>query len=512
MGKTLTVTPAQVAAAKLVVDRYEATGRPVPDAVRKIAEASTHRTAGTHDVVRTVDDRYGMTTSVVHAENEAGADPATAIGSASEGGIYIGQTNEDVLLGELDHDFQIADFAPEKGVVDSIGRLKNKAVFIAELDDDFQDAFKLNQDIVLDRLTTYFLLANSLVIHPAYIWQSDISNRLAIGSARRLLAPPYATLELGKHDSVSSYMRQRISQLTKDGPTPELGAYQRHGSELFDEASDLSLRFRTSIPRNVPAARRDHDFRNLLYSDLDRAGVDDRSMAQILGTLRVEQTGELVTTPLGDELKNFARVGSNHLVSMDTFLARINQSSRPELSHDVKVRRRLLGLYYHTYFDWDTVIPGAGLLEPGAIVNPFEPRVFWPAMSRIAGGRFARLRDAADPMSQQWLRDIWESRHWRAIREFYFDTLGILDTALRSWAEMKVPTGRALWSEHGTALTVALFDIIGESIRTRGHPNAGSDPISNLQNIAEGIASLDFEARRNEFLLAANKIVITLSK
>ena len=43
MVKTVLVTPAQVDAAKAVVRRRAETGRPVPDALRRIAEADAER-------------------------------------------------------------------------------------------------------------------------------------------------------------------------------------------------------------------------------------------------------------------------------------------------------------------------------------------------------------------------------------------------------------------------------------------------------------------------------------
>jgi hypothetical protein len=45
MVKTVLVTPAQVDAAKAVVRRRAETGRPVPEALRRIAEADADRSA-----------------------------------------------------------------------------------------------------------------------------------------------------------------------------------------------------------------------------------------------------------------------------------------------------------------------------------------------------------------------------------------------------------------------------------------------------------------------------------
>jgi hypothetical protein len=50
MVKTVLVTPAQVDAAKAVVQRRAETGRPVPDALRRIAEADIEPSDGGVDL------------------------------------------------------------------------------------------------------------------------------------------------------------------------------------------------------------------------------------------------------------------------------------------------------------------------------------------------------------------------------------------------------------------------------------------------------------------------------
>lgn len=50
MVKTVLVTPAQVDAAKAVVQRRAESGRPVPEALRRIAEADADSPTGTPDL------------------------------------------------------------------------------------------------------------------------------------------------------------------------------------------------------------------------------------------------------------------------------------------------------------------------------------------------------------------------------------------------------------------------------------------------------------------------------
>src|SRR6266702_4744338 len=202
--------------------------------------------------------------------------------------------------------------------------LMGDAVFFAELDDDYQEATALTSTQLLSRLTCYFLIAPRIVIHPAYVWQSRDSHSLIAKAGKELLRPPFTELELGAYDSVEDYMAQRLTQLRQPSTvTRELRSYESHGDRLYDEARDLTVRFDAAARRQVSFHRRDKHFRDLLYSDLDRASFDNTTLAQILKTFEVSAGGTMTETWLGEALKEFVW-DRGELISVDTFLKEID--------------------------------------------------------------------------------------------------------------------------------------------------------------------------------------------
>src|ERR1700689_2193072 len=163
---------------------------------------------------------------------------------------------------------------------------RDKGIFFAELDDDFQNLQRLSEEQLLKRATCYFLLAPSLIVHPAYTWRSPMTHRLVHNTAAQLIRPPFAQLELGKHSNIHEYMGTRIDKLRKPRlPTRELREYEYYEPDLYDEATALDVRFQTALSRDVMSANlRDERFRKLLKEDLDRTVDFDRiSLAAQLG-------------------------------------------------------------------------------------------------------------------------------------------------------------------------------------------------------------------------------------
>lgn len=307
----------------------------------------------------------------------------------------------------------------------------DKGIFFAELDDDFQVLQGLSEAELLKRATCYFLLAPSTIVHPAYIWQSPMTHRLVHHTAAELVRPPFAQLELGKHSNISEYMGTRIEKLTRPSyPTRELREYELHGDRLRDEALSLDKKFKTALSRDVMSSNlRDKRFRQLLKEDLDRTrDFDQISLASRLRPYKLISHGSEGNQDLLQIMLDF--VASADLVSVDTFLRRIYDEGFPALEADRDLRTRLLGLYYETYADEQTIIPATSKLLPGQVVNKYDADVFWGVMVRLFGTDCRLLADPSDPASAVAIRGIHDSADWPNFVALYFDTLATVDQAL----------------------------------------------------------------------------------
>jgi hypothetical protein len=307
-----------------------------------------------------------------------------------------------------------------------------KAIFFAELDDDYQDFRKLTEYELLQRTYCYYLLAPSIIIHPAYIWQSTIAHRLLSGPVGGLLRPPFANLELGNYESINDYMTRRIERLAKAAnPTREFRQYESHGQSLFDEAKTLDARFESAVSRPVSVTLRDKRFRNLLYGDLGATDLDRLSLGTLLGAFREEPLDGVPGRDFTERMQRFVRTAN--LVSVDTFRARIYNTGYSELEESNNLRRRLLALYYQTYADERTVIPATSKLLFGQVVNIYDSDVFWNVMNRMFGsGCHALMKNDSEEVVSA-LRAIRESPDWSSFVAMYFDTLSTIDEAL--WAQ-----------------------------------------------------------------------------
>ncbi|MEY2422862.1 MAG: hypothetical protein QOI95_2929 [Acidimicrobiaceae bacterium] len=308
--------------------------------------------------------------------------------------------------------------------------IAGRAVFFSELDDDFQNLAHMDGDSLLQRLTTYYLLAPSVIVHPAYFWQSDVTNALLNNAGRELLRPPFTQLELGMHGSIEDYMAQRIAQLrVPQYRTAEYRSYEARGGALFEEARNLSIRFNTAATRRVTVSRRDAKFRDLLAVDLAATRLDSTSLGTQLGAIQLTPDNTLVQSRLGETLTDF--VTTADLVSVDTFILQLHTNGFGELANDPNIRRRLLALYYETYTDPDTINPGTNKFRAGTVLNPYDVDLFWDTMSRLFGVDSSILSRPRDAETLLALRDIRESSDWQTFTHTYFDLLGTMDDSLR---------------------------------------------------------------------------------
>lgn len=80
-------------------------------------------------------------------------------------------------------------------------------VFVAELDDDA--VRRLGAAETQRSLLAYLLLADTVVLHPAYFFQYPMAKRLILGDAKTLLSPPRLQLVLGDSADTHVYMVDR---------------------------------------------------------------------------------------------------------------------------------------------------------------------------------------------------------------------------------------------------------------------------------------------------------------
>lgn len=373
-----------------------------------------------------------------------------------------------------------------------------KAIFFAELDDDYQDLCSISNNDLIERTVCYFLLAPSLIIHPAYIWQSKLSHDVVHGITQELLRPPFTQLELGQHSTIDDYMAKRIEHLRKpEQSTRELRAYQAHGDKLFAEAKNLSIRFNTAVSREVSSSKRDLRFRDLLSRDLGATDLDQTSLAAQLGAVMPDVGGAEKGLQLAELLREFVR--KNELVSVDTVLGAIYNYGFPDIEKSKSLRSRLLALYYKTYADKDedTLIPATSKLYLGTVVNPYDVDVFWGVMTRLFGPVSQALARPSDLSILRVLRAVRESSEWVTFTQLYFDTLGTVDQAL--WAQPDQVVAqvsddqdpgktrqfvlRKLWQRRK-------LDLAGAAFGALALPTAALDTSIAVVGAAAGVASL----------------------
>lgn len=307
--------------------------------------------------------------------------------------------------------------------------MSGKGIFLAELDDDFQAQQNLAWPELLERTACYFLLAPSLIVHPAYIWQSKMTHDLVYGPTSKLLTPPFAQLELGNHDDSVDYMGERFEKLRRpSNQTHELRQYEAYGERLFEEARVIDARFHAAFSRPVSSAWRDSKFRDLLYADLSATDLDRISLATQFGAFRLNPREAERGRDFADTMKRFVRTAT--LVSVDTFRTKIITCGFNELEGHDDLRRRLLALYYETYTDQRTIIPATSRLLFGQVVNPYDAHVFWRILTRMFGDSCRVLAHPETEEMVRALRVIKESEEWPSFVSMYFSTLEMVDETL----------------------------------------------------------------------------------
>ncbi|WP_157621498.1 hypothetical protein [Saccharothrix sp. NRRL B-16348] len=264
-------------------------------------------------------------------------------------------------------------------------KMSERGIFLAEFDDDYQRVAGLDGDSLRQRIRCYFLLAPSLLVHPAYVWQAPLTHSIVNREAAGILAPPFTKIVLGDSPSLSEYMNQRIAKLAR-GKTSEsnmeLLQYRRWGIDLTTQAAELSERFVDSAVSFKDS--RDSMFRQLLLRDLSNSTVAGESLREqiVQHVMRYQQP--VSVKKIIRALRGF--ISGAPLVSLDSVVDFFRRQHLPGLAKDGKFYSRLLVLYYRANVDDGYVVAGLPTLDPNdPTIHPYDPHLFWRVVSHVFG-------------------------------------------------------------------------------------------------------------------------------
>lgn len=363
-----------------------------------------------------------------------------------------------------------------------------RRVFVAELD-DYQDLVLLGRAALLRRAYCYVLLADGVIVHPAYLWQSHLSNQLVLDELLELFRPPLAQLALGDSPSVVDYINQRIDRLRQQAPdmTEELRKYSYWESRLLEQARKLDKRFTAGTPYRASESR-DAQFRKLLSSDLNNSLDQHSILNQLLSVARQSKVA-IDREEVKEALLTFVK--DTDLVSIETFSNQVRVIGVPALAEQQAYKKRVLDIYYHANVNPQIHIPGLSSLSPDRVVDPFDADVFWAVFAKLLGKRNAQsLSSSADPTMVRTLRELRDHELWQKYRSIYCDILCTVEGSARKHAEHIVTaicaqTGqdrlfvlRRLWAQHKIHIVACVCTGLGISV--------------GLRSILAGFGSLGF--------------------
>jgi hypothetical protein len=268
-------------------------------------------------------------------------------------------------------------------------------VLWVEGDDEAQDGMSRAQ--VLRSLIAYLLLSNKLIVHPAYVWQSDTTHSIVMGDVGKLLTPNNTKVFLGTAtDSVGAYMAARIESTSTlpqsaAGGISEHQEYIRHGTMILArEQAELDARFTASGAVIASTSSRDSEFRRLIREDLmDEGRMSDR-LSGIL--LRDQGVRERETRETLVRLSDWTQ-DERTLVSGDSLLAQIVQSGAYSAHTLQALDKRAHVLHWACHITQSTRVPYVQRATDPDKLDPLDPEVFWAALRSMLG----------DELCNQWL-------------------------------------------------------------------------------------------------------------
>ncbi len=344
-----------------------------------------------------------------------------------------------------------------------------KLVFLSELDDDLQQIAHLDRNSLVRRIYCYVLLSDGIIVHPAYIWQSQPTNELVFGPLRQMFIPPVARTILGDSNTIKEYIAQRFGRLepAELGQTcDEYLKYKRWGRDLTDQAEELDKIFSLGVPISLGQSR-DRKFRALLKNDLS-PNVNPDSLCSQIFRYNMFHELHLNIDVVTSKLIHF--VESSRLVSLETFASYLSTGVGLRwLSQSIPFRKRMLNLYYHANIDEDIHVPGLAHVVD-QVIDPFDPDVFWAVFSKLFGEKATNaLCNSSDPSVVRVILKIRDSDEWDYCRKVYFSVLEKIERSL--WQNSTIITReieeeteylnvrvlRRIWRENKVSLAGGIF-------------------------------------------------------
>lgn len=331
--------------------------------------------------------------------------------------------------------------------------MNERLLLLCEADDDLQDVLALDTRGLLRRIYCYYLLSDSLILHPAYVWQSKTTNELVFGPLSQLLVPPNARMLLGDSGTVTEYIADRIDRLEPQKlnlDTNEYRQYERWGRELKEGALKLDRIFSGGKVISLRESR-DKKFRRLLANDIS-VNIDPNSLyTQIFGYIKT-QALHIEIENVVQRLKEFVK--SFFLVSMETFTNYVDTGvGLRGLALSLSFRKRILNLYYHANIDDEIFASGLQVLAD-RIIDPFDPDVFWAVFSKLFGKEAAKvLSTGTEPTLIRALLEIRNNETWLRYQSIYFTILEQIEESL--WQNVNLITHK-IRSEAGYSGTLVL--------------------------------------------------------
>ena len=351
-----------------------------------------------------------------------------------------------------------------------------RLVFLPEADDDLQAILQEDRESLIRRMHCYILLSDGIILHPAYIWQSKLTNEVLLQYMSNMLSPAVFRILLGDSTTIKEYIADRIEKVSPRKVKTtlyEYHQYKRWGRDIFDQASKLDKTFLNSKPVQL-AESRDKKFRRLLTNDVS-ANIDPYSLYSLISTfLRVEKLDiglEMVVT----KLQEF--VQSSDLVSVESFTnyAATGVGLQP-LSQSLAFKKRMLDLYYHANVEERVHIPGLRVISE-RVIDPFDVDIFWTVFAKLFG---KKITDVLSGTCQERVtKAVVEMRDWAVWQEFraiYFSVLEDIEASLwnnTSLVQRRIEDAsgyssviivRRIWRERRLQVVAIVFGIIGIAV------------------------------------------------
>lgn len=260
------------------------------------------------------------------------------------------------------------------------------SVLWVEADDEAQTLARPRHSIYA--LAAYLLLADTVVVHPAYVWQSATTNSLVLQNAGTGLVPGPVKLFLSADaPSVREYMERRIAgaatiQLPVNLLTPESAEYARFGERERSEGQDrLDILFTAENQVVRSGWSRDQEFRRLLLADLRDKG---RMGSDLYAILLRDAVPTRTTASLADRLRELAQ-NPNALVSADSVLASVVLAGNYSSMTLQGMSTRLHVLHWACHAGDDVRVPHVQRVQDPDRIDPYDPTVFWSIMEQMFG-------------------------------------------------------------------------------------------------------------------------------